>query len=211
MTTNTLPRFRSDHVATRCYGTNHKDEATKGMCGMCGRDVVKTDKGRILDVRTRVNANDRVVEDFACWQPAHTCDTIVAARYQAEYDAKLADGELIYGQRVIVARGRKIAKGTIAIIRYVDMENAWGPRVGLKIDGEEALQYTAMKNVDAMPVTDEPTPEPEIAADEPVKQLNTLPARPRSKSAASPSGSHAACTHEATKSARAACRKARNS
>lgn len=214
MTTNTLPRFSSSHAGMNCYGTNHRDCATKGTCGRCGRDVVKTDKGRILDIRIRVNANDRVVEDFACWQPAHVCDTIIAARFQAEHDAKIAAGEIIVTQHVIVTAGRKIPKGTQGIVRYVDMDNAYGPRVGIKVEGSEGLQYTAMKNVTATNVATIPGTDVTIAAANTIaapatQPVDTEPKPVRKAAAPRTTGSHANCSHEATKAGRAACRRAR--
>jgi len=51
------------------------------------------------------------------------------------------------GRAVIVARGRKVPKGTVGVVRWLG-EGRWGWRAGLAVEGEEKLVYTALGNLD---------------------------------------------------------------
>jgi hypothetical protein len=53
------------------------------------------------------------------------------------------------GTLVSVMRGRKVPHGTVGVVRW-EGDGEWGPRVGLSVEGEEKLVYTAFKNVDAV-------------------------------------------------------------
>jgi hypothetical protein len=52
------------------------------------------------------------------------------------------------GTAVVVARGRKVPKGTVGVVRWIGSGN-WGYRVGIAVEGEDKLVYTALSNVDA--------------------------------------------------------------
>lgn len=53
------------------------------------------------------------------------------------------------GATVVVARGRKVPHGTVGVVRW-EGDGEWGPRVGLSVEGEDKLVYTAFKNVDSV-------------------------------------------------------------
>ncbi|MBQ73343.1 MAG: hypothetical protein CMJ67_10610 [Planctomycetaceae bacterium] len=53
------------------------------------------------------------------------------------------------GALVVVVRGRKVPRGTMGVVRW-EGDGDYGPRVGLAVEGEDKLVYTAYKNVDAV-------------------------------------------------------------
>ncbi len=53
------------------------------------------------------------------------------------------------GTTVVVVRGRKVPRGTIGVVRW-EGDGEYGPRVGLAVEGEDKLVYTAHKNVEAV-------------------------------------------------------------
>lgn len=61
------------------------------------------------------------------------------------------------GKLVIVARGRKVAKGTVGVVAWIG-DSDWGTRVGLAIPGVDGLTYTAIGNLD---VIEGPVPAPQ--------------------------------------------------
>lgn len=216
MTTTTYrPRFSKARISTyvRCLGRNHRDEGELGTCTTCLASIARVTRPdgtkRLYDVNGRYNAADNYVYDYACWNHPHTCDPTIAAAVQAERDAKIAAGEIaVIGQNVTVIRGRKIPKGTKGIVFWVgDDVNAYTgdvfAKVGIKTESNDHVFVKA----DYCTVT--PTTSVDDCLDAlagvnmPTPGANDKPATPRT------SGSHAGCTHAATKSARAACRKAR--
>lgn len=53
------------------------------------------------------------------------------------------------GDKVVVVRGRKVAKGTVGIIRW-EGGNDYGPRIGMAVEGKEKLVYTSPSNVEVI-------------------------------------------------------------
>lgn len=211
-TTNFRPDTNATHV--HCMGSGHRDSAKLGTCTSCGVVVVKTDKGRILDLNARYNAADRHVEDYACWQPSHECNEELVALHARVTARALEAGDLIIGQHVTVTKGRKVAKGTEGIIRWIG-ESSFGLRFALEVEGVADRVFIAATNVTATnqlerveaAVAEAMTaPTIDVHDAEPVDFSNIA-----TMSAARSTGSHAACSHPATKAARAACRKARQS
>lgn len=202
--TTTRPRFLTANDSLRCNGRNHTDHAALGSCSACGADVVKTDKGRVLDAHFYTTPAGYERRTYRCWATAHECDAERAARWEAATKISLDRGELIVTQHVTVTKGRKIAKGTEGTIRWVG-EGDYGLRVGLDVEGHDKLVYVSADNVTA---TNQLTAPAEIVADVPA------PAAPKETPGQAylrvkKAGSHAECTHEPTKAGRAACRKAR--
>lgn len=68
-----------------------------------------------------------------------------AARVERERAADAARVEK--GRAVVVVRGRKVAKGTKGVVRWLG-ENRWGVSVGLSVEGAEKLVFTAIGNVE---------------------------------------------------------------
>jgi hypothetical protein len=55
--------------------------------------------------------------------------------------------EVTTGKAVEVVKGRKVPKGTKGIVRWMG-DGRWGMRVGLKVEGQDKLVYTALSNVE---------------------------------------------------------------
>ena len=53
------------------------------------------------------------------------------------------------GATVVVVRGRKVPQGTVGVVRW-EGHGHFGPRVGLAVEGEEKLVYTAHRNVESV-------------------------------------------------------------
>ena len=220
MTTTThRPRFSKARISTyvRCLGRNHRDEGELGTCITCLADIVRVTRPdgtkRLYDVNGRYNAAGNYVYDYACWNHPHTCDPAIAATVQAERDAKIAAGEItVIGQNVTVIRGRKIPKGTNGIVFWVgDDVNAYNgdvfTKLGIKTESNDHVFVKAdyCKATATIPVetAEEAAAADPANADEYLSGSDYVAPKPRT------TGSHAGCTHAATKSARAACRKAR--
>lgn len=203
MTTNDfrLPRFTPGPDYLACYGRNHHDSGEKGTCNYCLRDVVRdTETKKIYDVRSRINAAERVVEDYCCWRGVHVCDEALVRVVAKERDRKIAEGELVLGQRAIVTRGRKVAKGTEGVVTFIRRDFDYNGIAFVKLGLVDDAGTTHWVKADYCTATNQ-QPAPVVA--EAVADAPKPAAAPRTK------GSHADCTHEATKAARAACRKAR--
>lgn len=83
------------------------------------------------------------------WSYAHQCDDIAKTAETQRRAALIESGEIVTGSLVIVARGRKVPIGTLGVVRWIGEDNYGAERVGLSIEGEERLTYTAKKNCDA--------------------------------------------------------------
>lgn len=53
------------------------------------------------------------------------------------------------GATVVVVRGRKVPHGTVGVVRW-EGDGDYGPRVGLAVEGQDKLVYTAHRNVEAV-------------------------------------------------------------
>ena len=129
-----------------CLGaTGHRGcGGVRGTCDGCGQWVVKTDKGRILDMTT--------VEPYhtACWAPSHVCDAQRAAGHAEAVAARIASGEIMKGATVVVVKGRKVPVGTVGRVVWLG-EDGWGKaRVGFVTD-DGVKHFTAAVNVEATP------------------------------------------------------------
>lgn len=117
--------------------------------------------------------------------PAHRCEpnpeyqaqrAIREAQAEAQRQTDLADGKVIKGQRVVVARGRKVPKGTEGVLTWIAKEvDAYGNlRAGVKGDDGEMiwvnLEYLVSKK------------------DWDYQQANPAPARKREKQVIVPLG-----------------------
>lgn len=67
------------------------------------------------------------------------------ARLRAAREAEAARVEK--GRAVVVVRGRKVAKGTKGVVRWLG-SNLYGTSVGLAVEGEDKLVFTAIGNVE---------------------------------------------------------------
>jgi hypothetical protein len=153
MTTATTARvgafyFESLDHGARCWGVNHKDTGTLGHCTRCRAEVVEVVKNGKAFLATMFTAGKYDARTYYCWQ-RHTCDPQRVAQVAADKAANLASGVLMKGATVVVARGRKVPKGTTGTVIWMGEDN-WGKgRLGLK-DAEGTVHWTASANVDVV-------------------------------------------------------------
>jgi len=105
-----------------------------------------------------VNASASEIAAYAAHKAAqheawHAAQLAQAAQTEAWQESRAVKR----GKLVIVARGRKVAKGTVGVVAWVG-DSDWGTRVGLAIPGVDGLTYTAIGNLD---VIEGPVPAPE--------------------------------------------------
>ncbi len=105
--------------------------------------VGATDVGADHVDRVTVDATPEVLAAVSAWE------TDQAERRSLEGEAaRLFDAwtTVRQGDAVVVFKGRKVAKGTLGVVRWIG-QGTWGVRVGLAVKGSEALVYTAFDNV----------------------------------------------------------------
>lgn len=64
-------------------------------------------------------------------------------------DIKRERAIIAKGKEVVVARGRKVAKGTTGKVMWMGATD-WGMKVGLRVEGHDKLVYVMLKNLDAV-------------------------------------------------------------
>jgi hypothetical protein len=134
---------RNIDVYARCNGINHSDSGEIVTHDRCGAQVVIREDGRIFNIR-RVGAYD--ARKFECWHDRHECDPNLVAAADAARAQSAANGEIVKGCDVVVARGRKVAKGTTGRVFWMG-DRGFGLTVGLRTtDG--VTHFTAAKNCD---------------------------------------------------------------
>lgn len=135
-----------DAPGVKCNGINHSHYGTLATCTNCGDEVARGDKGGIFPIReyTTEAGNPRRV--YSCYRPSHVCDpTMIEVQRRLVAD-DLNRGTPVVGAPVKVVKGRKVPVGTVGIVRWRG-DNGWGPRVGIAVEGEPGLKYTAEANV----------------------------------------------------------------
>lgn len=131
-------------TATRtCSGRNHSDTGTMTECPSCGARVVRGAKGHLSPMSTSHNT---MAERYYCWTK-HECSDLAVAAHTVEKARKVIDGTLAKGATVEVVKGRKVAKGTVGIVRVLSTDGPYGDRVALAVEGTEGLVWTAATNV----------------------------------------------------------------
>ena len=133
-------------------------------CKRCGEtvwwDTSKRTGGRYLAQRKIVGGCG---DGGARWSKSikipHVCDSTTIANHEAQlthaataHADALAAGQIIVGQHVIVARGRKVPRGATGIVFWRG-DSTYGERIGIKIDGSDEKVFTALQNVDVAPTT----------------------------------------------------------
>jgi hypothetical protein len=125
-------------------------------CFKCGRLVVKCEsKGGNFYI-----ANIEIVSSrFADYTdrgkaiyPVHECDEREIVKYQESVQRQLAEGAIVKGQKVVVVKGRKVAKGTEGEIFWLGFETWNGEsilkRVGIVTESGEKV-FVASEYVEA--------------------------------------------------------------
>lgn len=134
-------------------------------CKRCGEtvwwDTSKRTGGRYLAQRKIVGGCG---DGGARWSKGikipHTCNPAAidlhaarVAQAEAQRVTDLAGGRMMKGQRVIVARGRKVPRGTRGVVFWIG-DNGYGESVGIEVEGTGERVFTASKNCDADPIVD---------------------------------------------------------
>lgn len=144
MTTTTTLNDSYGPQVLKCRGANHHDHGTLAVCDDCGRTVVRLESGRILTP----HLNDRGNYAYYCFSTKrHECDPEWVALYAAEKAAKVESGEILKNSTVEVFKGRKVPVGTVGIVKWIGEDNYGTEKVGLKVEGQDKLVYTAKANV----------------------------------------------------------------
>ena len=95
-------------------------------CFKCGRTVVKCESksGKIYVASIEIVSSqyaDYSARGKAIY-PVHECDESEIAKYQVKIARELAEGAIVKGQKVVVIKGRKVAKGTEGEIFWLGYE-----------------------------------------------------------------------------------------
>jgi hypothetical protein len=130
----------------RCNGVNHSDTGKITNCKKCGAYVARREDGKVFGVQryTTEYGNERF--NFSCYTRSHSCNPERVEEFQAAVQRSIAAGEMVPGQQVVVARGRKVPQGTTGKITWVG-ENEWGPRARVQPESGEAF-FIPTKNLD---------------------------------------------------------------
>lgn len=146
--TREIEHWRNNTPATAtCSGANHRDHADYGRCDSCGRSVAKIKKEGRYPRLVDAGRDSRDNAKYVCWAKTHECDPEQRDEYQAAVERDLAAGAIRKGQHVVVARGRKVPKGTTGTIIWLGTDNWDNERVGIK-DANGETHWTALKNVE---------------------------------------------------------------
>lgn len=130
----------------RCNGVNHSDTGKVTNCKRCGTQVARREDGKLFAVRryTTEGGYERFV--FSCYTRSHRCDPERVQSYQDAVQRSIEAGQMVPGQSVIVARGRKVPQGTTGTITWVG-ESEWGERARVQPESGEAF-FIPTKNLD---------------------------------------------------------------
>ena len=95
-------------------------------CFKCGRTVVKCESksGKIYVASIEIVSSqyaDYSARGKAIY-PVHECDEREIVKYQELLKSQLAEGQIVKGQKVVVVKGRKVAKGTQGEIFWLGYE-----------------------------------------------------------------------------------------
>ena len=116
-------------------------------CFKCGRTVVKCESksGKIYVANIQVVSSqyaDYTARGKAIY-PVHECDESEIVKYQELLKCQLSEGQIVKGQKVVVVKGRKVAKGTEGEIFWLGYETWNGEsilkRVGIVVESGEKV------------------------------------------------------------------------
>lgn len=151
---------RHNHYA-HCNGRNHSDSGEIVTHDRCGRDVVKREDGKVFEI---VHVGTYSARKFLCWTPQHVCEA-TEVRSQERATARLVeDGTIVKGCTVIVARGRKVPKGTTGVVFWTGTDSWDKPKLGVRVEGQEEPVWIAAGNCDVVSAPESTLTEEELAA-----------------------------------------------
>jgi hypothetical protein len=125
-------------------------------CFKCGRTVVKCESksGKIYVASIEIVSSqyaDYTARGKAIY-PVHECDEREVVKYQEFTQRQLAEGAIVKGQKVVVVKGRKVAKGTEGEIFWLGFETCNGEsilkRVGIVTESGEKV-FVASEYIEA--------------------------------------------------------------
>jgi hypothetical protein len=125
-------------------------------CFKCGRQVVKCESksGNFYVANIEIVSSqyaDYTARGKAIY-PVHECDEREIVKYQEFVQRQLAEGAIVKGQKVVVVKGRKVAKGTEGEIFWLGFETWNGEsilkRVGIVTESGEKV-FVASEYVEA--------------------------------------------------------------
>jgi hypothetical protein len=132
----------------RCNGINHSDSGKITNCKKCGTQVARREDGKMFTTRryTTDHGTERFV--YRCYESSHRCDPDRVQAYQEAVQRSISAGQMVPGQQVVVARGRKIPTGITGKITWVG-ESEWGERARVQPESGEAF-FIPTKNLDVV-------------------------------------------------------------
>ena len=116
-------------------------------CSKCGRTVVKCESKNGKFYIASIEIVSSQYADYSARgkaiYPVHECDESEIVKYQEFLKRQLAEGQIVKGQKVIVVKGRKVAKGTEGEIFWLGYETWNGEsvlkRVGIVVESGEKV------------------------------------------------------------------------
>jgi len=116
-------------------------------CSKCGRIIVKCESKSGKFYIGNIEIVSSQYADYSARgkaiYPAHECDKSEITKYQAKVSKDLVEGAIVKGQKVVVVKGRKVAKGTEGEIFWLGYETWNGEsilkRVGIVTSVGEKL------------------------------------------------------------------------
>jgi hypothetical protein len=134
-----------DGLVVNCHGSNHRHTFPLGTCTGCGREVARNDRGNLVNIHRRDMGGRQAV----CWS-GHRCADYDRAQWALVRREHAAQGVIHKGATVRVVKGRKVAKGTVGVVRWLgeDSWNADAMRLGLAVEGQTKLVYVTSANVE---------------------------------------------------------------
>jgi hypothetical protein len=116
-------------------------------CFKCGRKVVKCEsKGGKFYIASIEIVSSQYAEYSARGKaiyPVHECEEKEIVKYQELLKRQLEEGQIVKGQKVVVVKGRKVAKGTQGEIFWLGYETFNGEsilnRVGIVTESGEKV------------------------------------------------------------------------
>ena len=114
-------------------------------CFKCGRQVVKCEsksgKFYIASIEIVSSRFADYTDGGKAIYPVHKCDEREIVKYQEIIKSQLENGAIVKGQKVVVVKGRKVAKGTEGEIFWLGYETWNGEsilkRVGIVVESGE--------------------------------------------------------------------------
>jgi hypothetical protein len=95
-------------------------------CSKCGRTVVKCESKNGKFYIASIEIVSSQYADYSARgkaiYPVHECDEREILKYQELLKSQLAEGQIVKGQKVVVVKGRKVAKGTEGEIFWLGYE-----------------------------------------------------------------------------------------